>query len=665
MCKKKQSILLIEDNPGDSRLIKEMIKDITSFNYELIIAETLKEGCELIKKYTPILVLLDLNMPDSNGKETFDTVKKLAIDIPIVLVSGLQDVDLSLSLIQDGAQDYILKQDLNNILLEKTIQYAIMRKQAEKKLKETHENLERANIEKEKQKAELAISENTVKAKQEFLSTMSHEIRTPMNAIIGFTKVLLKTDLTPNQKEYLNAIKLSGNSLITLINDILDLSKVDAGKMTFEQIAFDISSSISSMLYMFEIKIQEKNLKLISKYDNNIPNIIEGDPMRLHQIIINLMSNAVKFTADGEITLSAKLISEDDIKVTIEFSVSDTGIGIDTLQKELIFDDFQQASSSNSRLYGGTGLGLAIVKKLVDAQGGNINVKSELGKGSSFIFQLPFLKSKTTINEQTEILEIDKKDKKIKILVVEDIPLNQLLIKTLLDEFGFTHEMASNGKIAVEKLQESKYDIVLMDLQMPEMDGFEATKYIRNELKLTTPIIALTADAFSINSEKCIAIGMSDCIAKPIDERLLYTKIIDLVDAPLASNNNENIETHKSSCINLEYLISRTKSNPKLILEMIAAYLEQTPPLIVSMKQSILNEDWDLLYASVHKLIPSFLIMGIHTDYEIIAKEVQEYASKKEQLDKIPSLASQVIDICSQACDELEKEYNTIKNNNS
>src|SRR6478736_1238255 len=229
-------------------------------------------------------------------------------------------------------------------------------------------------------------AEDAVKAKQQFLSNMSHEIRTPMNAIIGFTKVILKTDLSAKQREYLTAIKMSGDALIVLINDILDLAKVDAGKMTFEQTPFKMASSISAMLHMFEPKIQEKNLVLIKEYDNKIPEVLMGDPVRLHQIILNLVSNAVKFTAHGKITVGVHLIHEDEQKVTIEFAVTDTGIGIAADKIEKIFENFQQASSHTSRLYGGTGLGLSIVKQLIEPQGGIIRVKSKIDEGSVFSF---------------------------------------------------------------------------------------------------------------------------------------------------------------------------------------------------------------------------------------------------------------------------------------
>ncbi len=382
------------------------------------------------------------------------------------------------------------------------------------------------------QKEAKSNAETAMIAKQLFLSNMSHEIRTPINAVIGFTNVILKTALSEKQKEYVNAIKVSGDALIVLINDILDLAKVDAGKMTFEQSPFSLSTSIATTLHLFEPKIQEKNLELIEKYDAAIPEVLLGDSVRLRQIVLNLLGNAVKFTHEGKITVSVRLLKEAADFVTLEFSITDTGIGIPENKLEHIFGDFEQATNETSRIHGGTGLGLSIVKQFVELQGGTLFINSKLGEGSTFGFVLDFKKAISSSTETSSITSnvhdeaLAERIENIKVLVAEDMPLNQLLIKIILNDFGFEVDIAGNGKIAIENLEENKYDIILMDLQMPEMNGFEATAHIRGKMNMQIPIIALTADVTTVDLEKCKAIGMNDYISKPVDEKLLYNKII-------------------------------------------------------------------------------------------------------------------------------------------
>jgi len=540
-------------------------------------------------------------------------------------------------------------------------------------------------LEEAKSKAESAtqIAEEAVKAKQQFLSNMSHEIRTPMNAIIGFTKVMLKTDLSAKQEEYLTAIKVSGDALIVLINDILDLAKIEAGKMSFEKTPFKLAASISSMLHLFETKIQEKNLKLVKEYDQNIPEVLVGDPIRLHQIILNLVSNAVKFTTNGIITVTVRQMEdEDQDSVSIKFTVTDTGIGIAENTLDRIFESFQQASSGTSRLFGGTGLGLAIVKQLVKQQGGTINVKSKIDEGSTFSFVLNFQKTKAEAELESGTVELDTEIKNLKVLVVEDIALNQLLMKTFLDDFGFESNIAPNGRVAIEQLAQKQlvsvkpYDIILMDLQMPEMNGFEATEYIRNKMNSNIPIIALTADVTTVDLAKCKAVGMNDYIAKPVDEGLLYGKIIELVkkNAPPQGEYFGMPARGQATLLrytNLDYLRRRTKSDPKLMTEMISLYLEQTPPLVEAIKRGLQSEDWTLLQSAVHKMIPSFAIMGISADFESLAKKVQECAPSYALADQpkpaisdsvgLPDLVLQLEKVCIQACKELIEELKAIK----
>ena len=523
-------------------------------------------------------------------------------------------------------------------------------------------------------KAESAtqIAEDAVKAKQQFLSNMSHEIRTPMNAIIGFTKVLLKTELTDKQHEYLTAIKLSGDTLIVLINDILDLAKVDAGRMTFEQIPFKLSASVAAMVHLFETKIQEKNLELVMEYDEKIPEVVVGDPVRLHQIILNLVSNAVKFTSEGSITVGVRMLVQDAEKVILEFAVTDTGIGIEQAKLGTVFDTFQQATSGTSRLYGGTGLGLAIVKNLVEPQGGTINVKSRVGAGSTFSFILSFNKTLEKADAESNLtVELESGFKDVKILVVEDIALNQLLMKTLLEDFGFAMEVAGNGQIAVEKMATTHFDIVLMDLQMPVMNGFEATEYIRTQLHSTVPIIALTADVTTVDVEKCKAVGMNDYISKPIDDKLLYSKIIKYLkssgfEKEAVVEAIEAVVAAPLTCVNFEYLRRITKSDARMA-EMIYLYLQEIPPLVQTMKAAIAGNEWQALKLATHSIIPTFATMGINPKFEDNAKALQALAgilladtdgtgATAANLAEVHRLFLKIETVCEQAAAELEEK---------
>jgi signal transduction histidine kinase len=546
--------ILTKDNPKQQIRIDSMKKTIYSRTIELknIIEKTKKTGLtELEKKQfvTEGLLLTDKikeriaainaeefnllkqrRIDSDNSNKNADLLFLLLIIFIVVIAALIAYIIKNQAIRNKELEDFNTEQKRNEIDLidAKTFAESAAAKAKIEKVKAEYlaKIAEEATKKAEKSAKE---AQEAVQAKQQFLSTMSHEIRTPMNAIIGFTKVILKTDLTAKQHEYLTAIKLSGDTLIVLINDILDLAKVEAGKMSFEYAPFKLAASLSSILHLFEVKMQENKIELIKEYDPRIPEILMGDAVRLHQIIMNLMGNAVKFTAKGCIKVSTVLLNEDAESVTIQFSVADTGIGIAEDKIATIFDSFQQASSETARLFGGTGLGLAIVKQLVEAQGGKVSVTSKITEGSVFSFILPFLKADITPELNPEVIEFNKDIKNLNVLVVEDMKLNQLLMQTILDDFGFIYDMADNGLIAVEKLKNKAYDVILMDLQMPEMNGFEATEHIRNTLKLTIPIIALTADVTTVDLAKCTAVGMNDYVSKPLDERILYDKIRNLV----------------------------------------------------------------------------------------------------------------------------------------
>ncbi|HEV7231214.1 MAG TPA: ATP-binding protein [Bacteroidia bacterium] len=361
--------------------------------------------------------------------------------------------------------------------------------------------------------------------KEQFMANMSHEIRTPMNAIIGFTNRLNKTELTSEQSEYIAAVRTSGQNLLSIINDILDFSKIEAGMVRIEEIRFDLPGLLHSVCTMFDAQAKERHLAFRLQLNPELPESVSGDPTRLTQILINLIGNALKFTEQGSIDISASVVKEDERTVLIRFLVKDTGIGIPEDKISEIFERFTQAKSDTNRIFGGTGLGLSIVKKLVELQKGTITVKSISGQGSEFTVEISYRKAaaeKVLLPLVSSDSTLLSRNSRIRILVVEDNLLNQKLAGFILKEWGFQFDIAANGKIALEKLRESNYDLILMDLQMPELNGYDTTLVIRQDLKLTIPIIAMTAHALPGEKEKCLTLGMTDYLSKPINEIELF-----------------------------------------------------------------------------------------------------------------------------------------------
>lgn len=437
-----------------------------------------------------------------------------------------------LNILDDYSEEKIHSEDSQRALLN------ILDDYSEEKI--NLENTQRAvlNILEDYSEAKEKAEEST-KLKEAFLANMSHEIRTPMNAIIGFSDILSKRNLGEQEKEYVRTIKSAGENLLTIINDILDISKIEAGMMTFEEHTFSVGELFESLNVMLMGKAKEKNLELVFSYDKNIPDVLLGDPTRLSQIIINLTGNAIKFTQTGKVTVHAKLLQQisdntegnrNNDNVLLEFSVEDTGIGIPADKLENIFERFRQAESHTTRKYGGTGLGLSIAKQLVELQGGTLAVKSEIKIGSVFTFSIPYKKSVEVLHP-TEITgkKFNMQElSSLNILLVEDNRLNVVLILSLFSEYKLKLQVAENGSVALEKMKENKFDIILMDMEMPVMNGYETATIIRKELKNTIPIIAMTAHAMSGERERCLSLGMNDYISKPINADLLFEKIYDL-----------------------------------------------------------------------------------------------------------------------------------------
>lgn len=383
-------------------------------------------------------------------------------------------------------------------------------------------------------------SEHLARARDEFLSSMSHEIRTPLNGILGFTDLLLKNpSLDAESKKQLDYIMMSGDILLVIINDILDLAKIESGQITLYEKPFELAKLIQLVYDAFSTKIQEKNLSFETSIDKKIPSIVKGDSVRVAQILFNLISNSVKFTPlKGRITLNIDLEKEDAEFYYVNLTVEDTGIGIAPNKIDTIFDPFIQVSDDTARKYGGTGLGLTIIKKIITMMNGGIEVKSELNVGTKFMVHLPFAKvsnypsAAELVIEKNEPELLFAKDKKIKVLLAEDNKINQLLAKKVLANYNFDCVIVENGSLAVEAVINENFDIVLMDIMMPVMDGYEATSIIRNltdETKRNIPIIALTAVVTGLIVEDCAKAGMNSYLSKPFESEALYKAITKLV----------------------------------------------------------------------------------------------------------------------------------------
>ncbi len=365
-------------------------------------------------------------------------------------------------------------------------------------------------------------AERAALAKSNFLSVMSHEIRTPLNAITGNIHILKEERMLPEQKEFINSLYISSQNLLNLVNDILDFNKIEDGKIIFSNKNICIADIVGNIAITNRIKGLEKENEIVALIDDGIPGVVVGDDVRLSQILNNLVSNALKFTNKGKVTIKADLISKELDKTIVRFEVTDTGVGIASNLHEKIFERFTQADSNITRQFGGSGLGLTIIKRLLDLQGSSINLESVVGEGSSFYFELSFGKASNEVNSNTnKSQDLSQGLEGVSVLLVEDVKFNIIVAKKMMEKWGITIDVAENGQIAVDKVKENTYDVILMDLQMPIMDGFTATKNIR-EGGSKIPIVALTASVSSETQIEVIECGMNAYLTKPFNPKDLY-----------------------------------------------------------------------------------------------------------------------------------------------
>jgi len=530
----------------------------------------------------------------------------------------------------------------------------------------------------EELRREKELAERAVQMKQEFLANTSHEIRTPLNAILLLTDALFKSNPTHKQIELLKRVKTAGDTLMAVINDILDISKIDAGKIVFNVDTFSVSDMVNALGDMLEPRALQKSVDLVIKIDPNVPEFVQGDPVRISQVLMNLMVNAIKFTEKGYVLITVELLSSYNNKANLLFSVKDTGIGIPKDKLASIFDSFQQVDSNITRTSTGTGLGLTISERLVRLQGGDISVESQVGIGTTFRFNLQLeegshemLKSN---NQEIEIQEDGLQG--VQLLLVEDNTLNQFVTQRILDDWGVQVDIANHGKEAIEKLSQKEYDIILMDLRMPVMDGFEATKFIRSNLGergKQVPIIAMTANAFVGMNGECKAAGMDDYVPKPFVPENLYLKILEHTHrgtegtAPIIPLMKEEVEEEELGRVtNLNYLLKLTGGDSMVLKRAVEKFVETVPGMLEEMEDCVKAENYKKIGGIVHTLKSSAGFMGVSdVTFEDVLRSTRIFDSDHVRLsssdkDSLLSRINKVIKVCRKALQELTTEAKVI-----
>lgn len=525
----KVNILIVDDKIENIIALEALIQ---RDDIKIITTTSPNEALRLCWQNEISIALVDVQMPEMDGFELVDIIKSnpKTRDILVVFVTAIStETKYAVKGLSTGAVDYLYK-PLDPYITNAKVDSLIT-------LVRTQLEIKRKNVELERYQEELIIArdqaEKGKKIKERFLANMSHEIRTPLNGILGLAHLLKNTELDSEQTRMLDLLKVSSEALLGVINDILDISKIEAGKFKIVRNETNIANLCKSVIDLLKYKAEEKGIGIEADLDDQIPHLIMADSMRLNQILLNLLSNAIKFTDVGSITLKLSMVDAEESKIKLKFSVIDSGIGIPPDKLDRIFESFEQADDDTDHKYGGTGLGLSIVKKLVELKGGEIKVTSECGKGSTFSFtnwyEIAANQKQTVRINPTDLAKFDN----VSVLVAEDNTINQFMIKKILTSWNLKVTIVENGQLALDCLRQSVFDIILMDTHMPVLGGFEATRKIRKELPEgvnNIPIISLSAAVLEEELQQAYDAGVNDIVSKPFDLSVLHHKIQKLIN---------------------------------------------------------------------------------------------------------------------------------------
>lgn len=522
-------------------------------------------------------------------------------------------------------------------------------------------------------------AEQLLQIQEQFLANTSHEIRTPINGVIGMARQLSDTSLKKEQSEFVQAITESSNNLLHVVNDILDISKIRAGKIVFEKTEFRLSDLFKNLQFTLQFKADEKNIYLKFSINEDVPEVLFGDAIRLNQILLNIVGNAIKFTETGGVVISAELTNKEHDHAVVQFSVTDTGIGIPEDKLDYVFETFAQAETHTTRKYGGTGLGLNIAKSLIEKQGGNINLRSKVGQGSTFYFELPFeignAEWSGSVNSPANEIPYDVDFSNLSVLVFEDNLINQRIVLFDLNKWKIKADVADNAEIGLEMLRQKKYDIILMDVSMPGMDGLEATKYIRDHFSepvKSTPIIAMTASAFAGEKEMCFTSGMNDYISKPYNVKTLYSKIVKWTKGEESMESiipNEiegiaNVGENKLNVLELNSLENNSASkDDKHVKEIVNLFIQSMPGYLIELNRYKHERNWDKLRKLAHKMKALVGYFGLK-DLNNCLNEVEFFQGNEFDETRLNSLLEKINSICILSFEELKGEYTNVRYGN-